>query len=274
MNKEQRIQSFLEVYDELQAVKNKRANITDYHQNRVYADLESKISADLRAYGRQLIKDFPNDREIVCIVYAAMPLWAPRLYESLGEDLRNDKLTTMLAIRHFDESAYGRVGASLRGDKETMFLLATHVAGEQSITQFAPSLLNDQSFWIEAMGDSDVFHLITPDDYGSFLYRVNRVNEKYNLKMDMGVLISASEYAKEKDRNYHSPLAVMNTYPSWADDPRLIREIVNGNEDVIQKWTTGMLRQELLEDARQKAAQRLVEEAAQQVQPQEEPFQK
>ena len=66
----------------------------------------------------------------------------------------------------------------------------------------------------------------------------------------------------------------MNTYPSWADDPRLIREIVNGNEDVIQKWTTGMLRQELLEDARQKAAQRLVEEAAQQVQPQEEPFQK
>ncbi len=255
------LEELLQKYDELEMVRRQGYSNLDPEKNHYFTELEDRLSANLRAYGKALAEQNPNDRRIISTVYAAMPLWAPRIYEGLSEDLQNDKFVTMMALKKFDESSYGRVGASLRGDKETMFLLATQTAGELSVTQFAPSLLADQNFWSELLGDSDVFHLLTESEYSSFLYRVNRLNEKYKLGINMGTLISATQIAKTKEQFYHSPLKVMGNYDFWINNPYIVKDIAEGKEDTIQKNVRGMLKQELLEQARQMATQKLVEEA-------------
>lgn len=120
-------EEFLLLYEQWKTLNDKinddlSNSVSVYDSKKERAALE-ELKSKLHIYAVNLIEQNPDNREIACIVYSAFDLWAPSVYERLSENLKNDKLVTMLAIKKFDESAYGKIGNNLRNDRKLCIYL-------------------------------------------------------------------------------------------------------------------------------------------------------
>ena len=208
----------------------------------------NQLYDNLCKYGVGLLKQNPNDREIACIVYSAFELQAPSLYEYLSDELKNDKLVTMLAIKKFDMKACEQVGERLKSDKEVMYLLLKHTSGLIGITKFAPELLIDESFWKEIFASRCIcLASEVGNQFGQVYYDIAKLNEKYRLGINMSMIYGDFSRAMEHP-SVNSNLDVMGLYNSnWTNNPHLVDEMVKGHVDVINNYVVDSeLKEELL----------------------------
>lgn len=216
-------------------------------------DLEQRglleaVFREMWEYGVKLVEQNPSDREIVCMVYSSFSLQAPNLYEILSDELKNDKLVTMLALKKFDSTAYSIVGERLRYDKEVMYLLLTQTSDLLAITQFSPELAYDPAFWQEIFESRyECLKSESGDGFRRVLFEIDRMNNDYQLSLDMNMINNQFYNAMSKPSRY-SNLDVMGLYNSgWTCNPHIVQEIIHGNQELIDKCIPiSSLREELL----------------------------
>ena len=252
-------EDFLSLYEQWKTLNNK---INEALGNKIPAtklkkerDVLEKLRLALYSYAPKVVKQNPDDKEIACIVYSAFNLRAPRIYEKLSENLKNDKLVTMLAIKKFDESAYTRVGKELRGDPEVMYLLIKHVSGVDGISQCSPELLSDSVFWKEIFESrNNCLASEVGSDFSQVIPKIYELIGKYELNIDMGIVTQQYWLAKDKESR-DSSFDVMGLYNSdWTTNPQIVQKVLNGDMETINKYLPeSNLKAELLGNRKQSA---------------------
>ena len=143
-------EGFIKLYDEYRQAFHNHADALTYEDRLKASELKTQKYHELGSYGESLLKQNPNNKEIACIVYSGLPLKSGA-YSSLSDELKNDKLVTLLALNNFDETSYNSIGENLKGDKEVMFALANNTAGVLSASQLSENLVKDEKFWVELL---------------------------------------------------------------------------------------------------------------------------
>lgn len=230
-------EGFMSLYDQWSALNQEvmMSNVS-FDKIRPKADKLEELRIQIFKYGVELVKQNPSDKEVVCTVYSAFNLYAPRIYNLISDELKNDKLIAMLALKKFDESAYGNVGDNLKSDKEVMYLQTKQTSGLFAITEYSPELRNDPSFWREIF-ESRFIALASEvgDQFGKVLYEIDRLNKKYDLHIDMS-MVNTVFYEAQAKEGRNSSLDVMGLYNSgWAYNPHIMHEIMIGNTEVINQ---------------------------------------
>lgn len=221
------LEGFIKLYDEKIEIENKHINAVS-DEARHYSNLVSQKRTELGTYGKELLKQHPNDKEIVCTVYAGMPLGYGN-YEELSNELKNDKLVTLLALNNFDRSSYANIGDNLKSDKEVMFALAKNTQGTVSATQFSKELSGDRSFWTELLSDA---YRTSSESINSVLAQIKNVNEQYNLNLDLNMIISVANEIKEIKT---SPLET--AYYNMYLTPHTMQNVFQGEVEKVEETT-------------------------------------
>lgn len=247
-------EEFLLLYEQWKTLKNKiiealRSNVSVEainKENVAKDDLYSKLIQ----YAKHLVEQNPDDKSIVCTVYGTFELKAPRIYEILSDRLKNDKLVTMLAIKKFDESAYGRLGNDLRSDPEVMYLLIKHTIGVSGISQCSPELLNNPLFWQEIFASRDTcLASEIGDNFVTVLNGIKQLNIDNGLNIDMELVKNQFDLAM-KQKSRYSTLNIMGLYnSSWTYNPEIIQKVIDGDIETINKYLpNSKLKEELLSE--------------------------
>lgn len=181
------LEGFLKLYDELREAENKHSNSTS-DKLRYYSNIVSQKRAEIEQYGKELLQQHPSDKEIACTVYAGLPLGSGA-YTSLSDELKNDKLVTLLALNNFDQSSYANIGDKLKSDKEVMFALAKNTTGVLSVTEFSKTLANDKSFWVELLSDA---YRTSTQSIDNVLSEISKINDKYQLNLNLEMITSTA----------------------------------------------------------------------------------
>ena len=186
----------------------------------------------LGKYGIALLQNNPNNKEITCIVYSGLPLQYGA-YSSLSEEVRNDKLVTLLALEKFDHTAFGEsIGKDLRNDKEVMFSFARNTTGVGSVVYFSDELKKDKNFWVDLL----TYAYVSPSnslDYA--LYQLQQINNHLNLNLDFNVINAAAAEVKAKghehgDTIYNCEISAMNLV---GCSPHFMDEVLKGNVEYV-----------------------------------------
>ena len=249
-------EGFLSLYEQLKTLENK---IDEERRNKVpennlqkekssLQELKSKLwdyANKLWDYAINLIEQNPDNREIACIVYSAFDFHTFGIYERLSDNLKNDKLVTMLALKKFDSSAYGRVGNNFRNDPEVMYLLIKQVNSVDGISQCSPELLGNPEFWREIFESrNECLASEIGDNFCTVIDSINRLNKNYGTKINMGLVTEQFNSARLKESRY-SPLDVMGF--DWPYSPEIVQRVVNGDTETIEKYLPpSKLKDELL----------------------------
>lgn len=222
------IETFIQMYNELDSITNTRnGSLHKISRSKLKNEIK-KLEMELNHYGEELLKCFPEDKKIVCIVYSGVSLGKIDYYKNLGENIKRDKLCTLLALNNFDCTSFGYIPNELKNDKQVMFTLANNTEGALSITQFSPELTRDEEFMADVFACAYQRQGVT--DIDKALYQINRYNEMYFLNLDLNSLINASKKAKTLNK-YQSKYDT-----SWISslNPNSIIEILDGNIKYIE----------------------------------------
>ena len=245
-------EEFLSLYEQWKVLNNKinealGKNVPGFDLRKERVALE-ELYSKMHSYAINLIQQNPDNREIACVVYSAFDLRAPMIYEKLSENLRNDKLVTMLAIKKFDESAYGRIGNNLRNDPEVMYLLIKNVQGVNGISQCSQELLGDLAFWREVFESRNVsLASEVGNNFRTVIHSISQLDNNYGLNIDMNLVNEQFNMAMSKESRY-STLDVMGLYNSqWTNSPEIVQKVINGDIEMINKYLPiSKLKDELL----------------------------
>lgn len=191
---------------------------------------------ELVSYGKNLLKENPNNKEIACIVYSGLPLGYSGMYENLSDELKNDKLTTLFALNNFDSASYGKMGDKLKSDRDVMFAFASNTEGISSAAYFSENLKKDEYFWEEVLTYA---YIRGNNSLDTVLYKLIELDKLQNLNLDFNVINAAATKIKEKgkekgDNIYSSHLATFSI-KSGSINPHFIEDVFQGNVEKVEE---------------------------------------
>lgn len=220
------IDGFIKLYDE-----NKKFEGVISRDIQEIQERENK-KLQLGEYGIALLQNNPNNKEIACIVYSGLPLKCGA-YSSLSEEVRNDKLVTLLALEKFDGTIFGEnIGKNLRNDREVMFSFARNTVGVGSVAYFSDELKKDKNFWVDLL----TYAYVSPSNsLGYALYQLQQINNHLNLNLDFNVINAAAAEVKTKgheqgDSIYNCGISAMNLV---GCTPHFMEEVLKGNVEYV-----------------------------------------
>ena len=217
-------EGFIKLYDE-------------YRQaDKDHSELKTQKYHELGSYGESLLKQNPNNKEIACIVYSGLPLKSGA-YSSLSDELKNDKLVTLLALNNFDETSYNSIGENLKGDKEVMFALANNTAGVLSASQLSENLVKDEKFWVELLTYAYIRGNNTLD---MVISQLHELDNSHNLNLDFNVINAAAMEVKANghergDNQDRAKLSTSALTTRASFSPHFMENLFQGNVEEVEK---------------------------------------
>lgn len=217
-------EGFIKLYDE-------------YRQaDKDHSELKTQKYHELGSYGESLLKQNPNNKEIACIVYSGLPLKSGA-YSSLSDELKNDKLVTLLALNNFDETSYNSIGENLKSDKEVMFALANNTTGVLSASQLSENLVKDEKFWVELLTYA---YIRGNDTLDVVISQLHELDNSHNLNLDFNVINAAAMEVKANghergDNQDRAKLSTSALTTRASFSPHFMENLFQGNVEEVEK---------------------------------------
>lgn len=229
-------EGFIKLYDEYRQAFHNHADALTYEDRLKASELKTQKYHELGSYGESLLKQNPNNKEIACIVYSGLPLKSGA-YSSLSDELKNDKLVTLLALNNFDETSYNSIGENLKGDKEVMFALANNTAGVLSASQLSENLVKDEKFWVELLTYA---YIRENDTLDVVISQLHELDNSHNLNLDFNVINAAAMEVKANghergDNQDRAKLSTSALTTRASFSPHFMENLFQGNVEEVEK---------------------------------------
>lgn len=211
-------EGFIKLFDELNDINNEEKEIKE---------------EQLVNYAKELLKNNPNNKELACIVYSGLPHLGYKYYDSLSEELRNDKFVTLLALENFDRTVSGQnIGEDLKNDREVMFSFARNTDGVGSAFYFSDELKRDKEFWVDLL----TYAYVSPNTpLDNALFDLEKSNREGKWNLDFDVIYAAANEVRAKGNEYGDSIYSCKISASnlASSNPHFMDEVFKGNVEYV-----------------------------------------